>query len=99
MEEIIEIEIYCKEGKHIPPGRKYRIKVDNKTYEVPQSLLGKQILELAGKIPVTRFQLNQKLRGGHVKKIGYDEIVDFTTPGIEKFMTLPLDQTEGGYEK
>jgi hypothetical protein len=39
--------------------------------------------------------ITQKLRGGEVKKIGLDEEADFTTPGVERFMTLPLDQTEG----
>jgi hypothetical protein len=95
MEEIIDIEQFTKEGKNAPKGKKYRIKVDGNTYDVPQQLSGRQILETANKLPVERFQLNQKNKGGNVKKIGYDEVVDFTTPGIEKFMTLPLDQTEG----
>ena len=95
MEEIIDIEMYAKEGKNPPKGKKYKIKVDGSEYVVPQSLKGREILELAGKKPIERFQLNQRLKGGVVKKIGYDEIVDFSTPGIEKFMTLPLDQTEG----
>jgi hypothetical protein len=95
MEEIIDIEVYAKDGKTPPTGKKYRIKVDGTQYVVPQTLTGRQILDLAGKKPAEKFQLNQRLKGGVVKKIGYDEIVDFTTPGIEKFMTLPLDQTEG----
>jgi hypothetical protein len=39
--------------------------------------------------------ISQKLRGGQTKRIDLDERVDFTTPGVERFMTLPLDQTEG----
>jgi len=46
-------------------------------------------------LPIERFQLNQKSHDGVVEKIGYDEKVDFTEPGIERFMTIPLDQTEG----
>lgn len=95
MDNIIDIEAYSKEGKTPPKGKKYRIKVDGVQYEVPETLTGRQILELAKKLPVERFQLNQKMRGGSVVKIGYDQVVDFTSPGIEKFMTLPLDQTEG----
>ena len=38
---------------------------------------------------------DQKFRGGAVHPVGLDETVVFTTPGIERFMTLPLDQTEG----
>ena len=39
--------------------------------------------------------ISQKLHGGQVKTIGLDEVADFTCPGVERFMTLPLDQTEG----
>jgi hypothetical protein len=30
-----------------------------------------------------------------MQEIGLDEDVCFTTPGVEKFKTMPLDQTEG----
>lgn len=95
-DEYIDIEEYAKAGKQPPKGKKYLIKVDKALYKVDvDSMTGRQILELAGKTPVERFQLNQKLHGGVVKKIPYNEIVDFTEPGIERFMTIPLDQTEG----
>jgi len=45
-------------------------------------MTGHQLLELAG-------------RCGVMKEIGLNETVSFTTPGVEKFKTLPLDQTEG----
>src|SRR6266403_1327866 len=38
---------------------------------------------------------NEKLRLGQIKPIGLDDIVDFTAPGVERFTTLPKDQTEG----
>lgn len=96
LEEIIDLEEFAKAGKVPPKGKKYKIKVDTTTYVVKvETMTGSEILELAGKNPVKRFQLNQKLHGGIVKKIGYDEKVDFTVPGIERFMTIPLDQTEG----
>ena len=95
-EEYIDIEEYAKTGKTPPKGKKYLIKVDKALYKIKvETLTGREILNLAGKTPVERFQLNQKQRGGVVKKIGYSETVDFTTPGIERFMTIPLDQTEG----
>lgn len=93
--EVIDIEAYSKAGKNPPKGKKYKIKVDNNVYVVPESLTGREILQIAGKTPIERYQLNQKLRGGSVKKIKYDETVHFSEPGIEKFMTIPLDQTEG----
>lgn len=95
MEEFIDIEEFAKANKPVPKGEKYKIKVDREKYQTKEECLtGQEILELAGKIPFNRYQLNQKSRG-IVKKIGYNEKVDFTVPGIERFMTLPLDQTEG----
>ncbi|MDO9399672.1 MAG: E2/UBC family protein [bacterium] len=91
---------WCSKNGHQPPkGRKYRIKIDRESYVVEKECLtGRELLELAGKNPYTRFQLNQKLKVKdkvNIIKINYDETVCFSTPGIEKFMTLPLDQTEG----
>lgn len=94
--EIIDVEEFSKAGKTPPPGKKYRIKIDRNFYEVEKECVtGRDLLILVGKTPPEKYQINQKLRGGKVAKIGLDETVCFTTPGIEKFMTLPLDQTEG----
>jgi hypothetical protein len=95
-EEIVDLEQFAKEGK-IPPARckGYRIRIDKLTYVVTEpSKTGRELLELAEKQP-ERFSIRQKLKGGQVKKIELDERVDFTTVGIERFMTLPLDQQEG----
>lgn len=85
-----------KSGK--PEEKKhYIIMIDRNTYKVEQECMtGKEILTLAGKTPVERFQLNVRYKGGKVSKVGYDQTICFSEPGIEKFMTLPLDQTEGG---
>ena len=96
VDEIIDLEQFSKEDKKPPKKRKYRIKVDREKFVVNEEcLLGREILELAGKVPPEQFQLRQKLRGGQVEKIGLEETVDFTRQGIEKFITIPLDQTEG----
>ncbi len=97
--DIIDIEFYSKENKEVPKGCKYKVKIDREKYVVDQSIItGKEILELAGKRPYTRWLVNQRLKGGSINKIEYDETVDLTKPGIEKFLTLPLDQTEGEKE-
>ena len=97
MEEIIDIELFAKEGKEVPKGRVYMIMVDRQKYKVHEECMtGREILILAGKTPPERFQLNVRYKGGKVVKVGLDEKICFTTPGIEKFMTIPLDQTEGG---
>lgn len=95
MTEIIDIEEFVKMNKPIPKKMRYKIRVDRQKYVTDQECLtGKEILILAGKEPYNRFQLNQRNKGS-VSKIDYDEKVDFTEHGVERFMTLPLDQTEG----
>lgn len=94
--DYIDLEEFAKEGKIVPKNRKYQIRIDRVKYKVDvECMTGRELLELAKKLPVERFQLNQKLKGGQVEKIGYDETVCFTNPGVERFMTLPLDQREG----
>lgn len=94
--EIVEIELYAKKNEKPPRAKKYVIRIDKvkHTVDVP-TMTGRQLLELAGKTPVERFTISQKLHGGHVKTVGLDESADFTARGVERFMTLPLDQTEG----
>jgi hypothetical protein len=94
--EVIDIEEYAKIGKEVPQGKKYKIKIDKEKYEVETpEMAGMEILALAGKNPPDRFQLNQKFNGGRVEPVGLDQKVDFTAPGVEKFMTIALDQNEG----
>lgn len=95
--EIIDIEEHSKHhGDKPPKARRYIIRVDREkfTVEVP-GMTGREILTLAGKTPPERYLLNQKFKHGQVKPIGLDEFVDFTAPGVERFTTLPKDQTEG----
>ncbi|SHN32854.1 multiubiquitin domain-containing protein [Mucilaginibacter sp. OK098] len=93
---IIDIELYVRENREIPRGHHYLIMVDRLKYKVEKECLtGHEILKLAGKTPPERFQLNQRYKGGKVTRIGYDQEVSFVEPGVEKFMTIPLDQTEG----
>jgi hypothetical protein len=95
--DIIDVEEFTKANKPHPPRvRFYRIRIDQKKYEVAERCqTASQLLTLAGKSPVERFQLIQKLRGGKSNPIALDEQVCFDTPGVERFITIPLDQTEG----
>lgn len=56
---------------------------------------GRFLLNLAGKIPPDQYAIYQKVQGGQPKRIGLDAEVDLREPGVERFVTLPLDQTEG----
>ncbi|EIJ80120.1 hypothetical protein PB1_07162 [Bacillus methanolicus PB1] len=97
IDDIIDLEQYAKKGEKPPKGKRYRIRIDKDYYVVDVSeMTGREILVLAGKTPPERFRLDQKLKGGATQKIELSDIVDLTTPGMERFMTLPLDQTEGG---
>lgn len=92
----IDILEYSKEGKEVPAGHAYRIQIDKATFTVEQPCLtGRELLELAGKLPYQRYQLNMKLRSGEVRKVAYDERICFAKCEIERFMTIPLDTTEG----
>ena len=94
--EIAEIEEFGKKNQKPPKAKKYQIRIDKEKYIVEvYQMTGRGLLELAKKMPTERYTISQKLHGGQVKEIGLDEITDFTTPGVERFMTLPLDQTEG----
>jgi uncharacterized transporter YbjL len=94
--EIIEIEVFSKNGKAVPKAKKYKIRIDNEKYLVAtDEMTGQQLLELASKQPFNQYAIFQRLKGGQTEKVEYEDIVSFLAPGIERFMTLPLDQTEG----
>lgn len=98
MEEIdlVDVEEYGKAGKPVPRAKQYRIRIDKEYYFVHSvSLTGRQLLVLAGKQPPENYEIRQKVRGGELRKIGLDEDACFDAPGVERYVTLPLDQTEG----
>jgi hypothetical protein len=95
--EELDLEEFSKvHGGKPPKAKRYKIKIDRDKYtvEVPE-MTGRQILELAKKLPAEQWLLNEKFKGGVVKAIGLADMVDFREPGVERFMTLPKDQTEG----
>jgi len=96
--EELEVEEYGKKGgeKRHPRARRYVIRVDKPKYTVDVShMKGREILTLAGKTPPEQYKLRQKFHGGAADTVGLDEDVDFRKPGVERFMTLKLDQTDG----
>lgn len=96
IDELIDLEEYARSNRKPPISRRYQIRIDKKKYEVKVSAMsGRELLTLAGKTPAERYMVFQKFVGGNTKRIELDERADFTTPGVERFMTLPLDQTEG----
>jgi hypothetical protein len=96
-EDPLDLEDLSKSGQRPPPNtRRFRIRVDMQSYVVEApSLTGRAILTLAGKTPPERFILHLRVRGQRPREIGLDEPVDLTQPGVERFTTLPRDQTDG----
>lgn len=91
----VDIEKHCHDPSELPSCSRYLIRVDKTRiiFDVPNPS-GRQILVRAGKDPATTM-LNQKI-GKAFKPIGLDEKVDLTACGVERFTTLPNEQTEGG---
>lgn len=95
--ELVDVEEFGKKNERPPRAKIYRIRIDKKKYDVTVShMTGRELLVLAGKTPVERYMISEKLHGGQSRPIGLDEAVEFRKHGVERFMTLPLDQREGG---
>lgn len=75
----------------------YKVQIDKAIYELKDPTpTGRELLKLAGKHLVDQFAIYEKPHGGgQPRRIQLDQQVDLRTPGVERFVTLPLDQTEG----
>ena len=88
--EVIEIEIFTKEGKTPPEGKHYKVLIDGKHYIFHRHIVtGKEILEKAEKKPVECYTLFEKVKGCEYEKIGLDQEVVLTKHGVEHFITEP----------
>ncbi len=94
--EIADLEEYALRGERPPRCGRYRIRIDRERFVVLEPCLtGHELLELAGKCPPERFRILQRFRGGKNVEIKHRDKADFTTPSVERFITLPLDQHDG----
>lgn len=74
----------------------YKIQIDKDIYLTPNpNPMGRELLEIAKKTPIEQFAIYLKVAEGSPRRIGLEEKVNITEPGVERFLTLPLDQTEG----
>jgi hypothetical protein len=91
-----DLEAAAKAGRVPRRAKRYRLRVDRERFVVTDpKITGREILTLAGKVPVERFLLSQKFAGGRAEKVDLNETIDLRKPGVERFMTVPKDQTEG----
>lgn len=74
----------------------YKVQIDKRYFETKIPLLtGRELLELADRKPAKQYAIYLKPKGGQPQRIELDQKVDLSEPGVERFVTLPLDQTEG----
>lgn len=91
---VVDVEEYFAAGKPVPKAKQYRIRVDKQQYVVQvEQMTGREILALASKTP-EKFLLRMKVANG-VEPVGVDQVVSFLAPGVERFMTIPNEVTEG----
>ena len=96
LETIIDIEEYSRTGRKPPRAHHYRVRIDKKHFVVDTAHpTGRALLVLAGKTPPEKWILRQIFRNGPAVPIGLDQKVDLTTPGVEKFSTMPKDISDG----
>lgn len=78
------------------PDQDNKVQIDKEFFEAPVSrMTGRELLELAGKKPADNYAIYLKVKGGQPERIELDQKIDLSRPGVERFLTLPLDQTEG----
>jgi hypothetical protein len=94
---VVDLEECAREGKRPPRTRHgYRIRINGEPFVICSTIItGREVLLVAGLTPPEKYTLRVKVRGERPKKVGLDEKVDLTQPGVEKFVALPRDQTEG----
>ena len=74
----------------------YKIQIDKDIVVIPiPTPTGEELLKYAGKEPTNQYAIYLKKKGEQPRRIKPDEKVDLRVPGVERFVTLPFDQTEG----
>ncbi len=95
-QEEVDVEAFGKRNEKPPKAKKYRVRIDDKQHVIDhQFVTGAELLQVAGKVPMDRFRIHQKLHGGQMLEIGYTQQVDLGTPGLERFTTYERTVTDG----
>lgn len=95
LSESVDLEEYARRGERPPRATRYIIRVDRQRLVVEsETISGAEILRLAGKTS-DRYKLYQHIRGHQPVLVDPSTPVDLTTPGVERFTTMPKDTTEG----
>jgi hypothetical protein len=82
--------------EHAAKPQVFKIQIDKTLFDTSNPTpTGRDLLMIAGKNPPTQYAIYIKTKGGQPQRIGLDATVDLREPGVDRFVTLPLDQTEG----
>ena len=96
MSEPIDLEEYAANDKEVPKTGPYKIRINKEKHVWPDpTITGRDILGLAKKSPPEKFAVYERLRGNKPVRVELDQPADLTRKGVERFETLPLEQTEG----
>lgn len=91
-DDIIDVEVFAKEGKKPPIGKKYKVKIGSHYFIFDHHIVtGRELLEKAGITPVDCFWLFQKFKDCDFEKIDLTEKVDLTKGGVEHFVVKPTE--------
>ncbi len=72
----------------------FKIRINKDNFEWPNpTITGKDVLDLVKKDAAKNAAY--EFIKGKPQRVQLDQTVDLTDPGVERFETLPLDQTEG----
>lgn len=83
----VDLEVHSVTGHRAPRARRYVIRVDDERLRVSvPKMSGEALLELVEKCSASHF-LDQRLRGGGVREVDAEDVVDFRAPGVERFAT------------
>jgi hypothetical protein len=94
--ELVDIEEFAKRGEKPPRAHQYKFRIDDHFYTTSKAeLTGREILAFAGKTPEQYF-LRQRLRHGQVEQVTPDQVVDLREHGVERFITIPRENSDGG---
>src|SRR5712664_1262688 len=94
LDDAVDIEEHARRGERPPRERRYVIRVDRQRVVVESATIsGAEILRLVGKSS-DKYKLYQHLRGQQPVLVEPATTIDLTTPGIERFTTMPKDTTE-----
>ncbi len=94
--EVVDIEEFAKRGERPPRAHQYRFRIDDHYYTTDKDeLTGREILGFAGKTP-EGYSLRQRLHGGQVHPVAPDAVAHLREHAIERFITIPRENTDGG---